>query len=136
MAKSSPVVSSKSPPRGAEHERTLDLGCPHQRTAGDEAELLEHGIATLLGGLDHALVALRAEGDAVGGVDARVAQEGDGPRDRTRELLVVVAEHDRVVRALRRDAADAGRRVAVEDRVVLGSRRVPPRRVDHRREVR
>ena len=59
--------------------------CAHAiGTTGDQPELLEHRITTLLGGLDHAGVATRPEGETVRTIDPGVPKRRDREGDRVR----------------------------------------------------
>ena len=82
----------------AHDDRTVDSLGPGDRSARDQPQLLENGIATLLRGLDDARVALWPERDAVRTVDACAAQRCDGAGDRSGKLLVVLIEGNGVVR--------------------------------------
>src|SRR5439155_27195011 len=76
----------------ADDDGAVDGPGPHDGTAEHEADVLEDRIAAVLGGLDHACVAARAEGDGVGAADAGRAQGRHRPGHDRRILVVVVAD--------------------------------------------
>jgi len=81
--------------------------------------MLEHGIAAVLGGLDHAGVAAGPERDAVRTAHPHALERGDSARHGAGVVGVVVTDRERVVRRRGRDAGDAAHG-AVEHCPILG----------------
>src|SRR6201999_2505242 len=83
---------------------------------------VEQGVPAVLGGLDHLDVLVGTERQAVGPLDAGLAQPLDRPRDRARVGVGARPERLRLERRGLEHALDPGFRPAVEDGAVLGDR--------------
>src|SRR5664279_5986610 len=109
-----------------EHDRPLDGGGPDDRAAQQLAQVLEYRVAAVLDGLGDPRVATGAESDGIGPGDVCRAQDCDRLRHPLGVVAVVVPDGDGLVGRGGDDPGDAGRRVPVEDQVVLGKGGRPP----------
>ena len=100
-------------------DRTVDRGCVDHRTLEDEAESLQHRVATVFGGLEDPGVAVGSEGDAVRPLHPGVTQLGDRHGGPGRIVAVALVDLDRVVWGGLCDAGYLAGGVAVEHRPVL-----------------
>src|SRR5580692_1644399 len=64
-----PTIELEVTAAQAEHDATLDAGCPHQGSAEDLAQMIEKEMAAILGALDDHGVDVWAEGQSVWAVD-------------------------------------------------------------------
>ena len=104
----------------AQHHRAVDRGRPHERAVDELPDDVQHGIAAVAHCLGEAAVVTRTEGDGVRAGDAGQAQQPGRLGDAVGIRLVVVGNRQDGVAGCLLDPLDATRRVAVEDRGVLG----------------
>ena len=81
----------------ADDDGAVDAGRPDDRAAEDLAQMVEQGVAAVLGCLGDGGVVVGAEGESVGAGDAAAQQDLDRLGDRPGVVVEVVAAGDGLV---------------------------------------